>query len=184
MSCPIFRFVISPSACRIREMICREGRVEGGREMQNKVQATTRSKSVRAVEVFPVTSKRVLIADEDSKLLRRLTEAIDRNGFKAVPAFNGREALHILHRDSDFVAAIFAVAMSDLDGPGLVRYMKTENRLMDIPIIMMSSQRNPTLSADAFSAGAQFFLPKPCTPSQLLAMLHMLTSERRTHKRG
>jgi PleD family two-component response regulator len=151
--------------------------------MQNKFQPTTRSKSVRAVEVFPVASKRVLIADEDPTLVRQLTEAIDRNGFRAVPACDGREALKILNRDSDFVAAILAVAMSDVDGPELVRYMKTEKRLMQIPIIMMSSQRNPTLSADAFSAGAQAFLPKPFTPSQLLAMLHMLTSKGRTRKR-
>ena len=151
--------------------------------MQNKFQPTTRSKSVRTVEVFPVASKRVLIADEDPTLVRQLTEAIDRNGFRAVPACDGREALKILNRDSDFVAAILAVAMSDVDGPELVRYMKTEKRLMQIPIIMMSSQRNPTLSAGAFSPGAQAFLPKPFTPSQLLAMLHMLTGKGRTRKR-
>ncbi len=152
--------------------------------MQNKVQATTRSRSTGAVEVFPVASKRVLVADEDPAFLRRVTEAIDRNGFRAVPACNGGEALKILQRDSDFVAAILAVAMSDLDGPELVRYMKAEKRLKQIPIIMMSAQRNPTLSADALSAGAQVFLPKPFTPSQLLAMLHMLTSKGETRKRG
>ena len=112
-----------------------------------------------------------------------MTEALDRNGFRAALAYNGREALKILQRESDFVAAILAVAMSDLDGPARVRYMKTEERLMNIPIIMMSSQPNPTLSADAFLAGAQVFLPKPFTPSQLLAMLQMLTSKGRTLKR-
>jgi len=64
-----------------------------------------------------------------------------------------------------------------------VRYMKTEKRLLHIPIIMMSSQPNPTLSADAFSAGAQVFLPKPFTPSQLLAMLHLLIGAVRHPKR-
>lgn len=151
--------------------------------MQNKVQPAMRSKSRAVAEALPVATKRVLIADEDLALIHRVTETIDRNGFKVVPACGGREALKILQHDSDFVAAILTVAMSDLDGPELVRYMKTEKRLMHIPIIMMSSQRNPTLSADAFSAGAQVFLPKPFTPSQLLAMLHMLTSKGRTRKR-
>ena len=140
-------------------------------------------RSRHAAEAVLAATKRVLIADEDSSLLRHLTEAIDRNGFRAVLACNGREALTILQRECDFAAAILAVAMSDLDGPGLVRYMKTEKRLMNIPIIMMSSQRNPTLAADAFSAGAQVFLPKPFTPSQLLVMLHMLTSKGRIRKR-
>jgi CheY-like chemotaxis protein len=163
-------------------MIFRAGRVEGGGEMQNQFQPTTRSKSRGVTEVFVVASKRVLVADEDPTLVRRVTEIIDRNGFTAVPACNGREALEILQRDSDFAATILAVAMSDIQGPELVRYMKTEKRLMHIPIIMMSSQRNPTLSADAFSAGAQVFLPKPFTPAQLLAMLNMLTGEGKTRK--
>ena len=129
-------------------------------------------------------TKRVLIADEDSALLRQLTEAINRNGFCSVPVCDGREALQLLHQESNFVAAVFAVAMSDVQGPDLVRYMKTEERLKHIPIIMMSSQQNPTLSADAFSAGAQVFLPKPFTPSQLLAMLQMLTGHDKRRKRG
>ncbi|MGZ8842345.1 MAG: response regulator [Pyrinomonadaceae bacterium] len=68
--------------------------------------------------------------------------------------------------------------------PDLVRYMKAEERLKHIPIIMMSSQQNPTLSADAFSAGAQVFLAKPFTPSQLLAMLQMLAGQDKKRKRG
>ena len=138
----------------------------------------------RPVETPKLTaSRRVLIADEDPALVRQLTEAINRSGFSTVSVHDGREALQILHRDSDFVAAIFAVAMSDLQGPDLVRYMKSEKRLMHIPVIMMSSQRNPTLSADAFSAGAQVFLPKPFTPSQLLAMLHMLSGKPARNRR-
>jgi len=125
----------------------------------------------------------VLIADEDPILLRNLTEAIERDGFSAVPARDGREALQILLRDSNFVAAIFAVAMSHIQGPDLVRYMKTEKRLSDIPIVVMSSQPNPTLSADAFAAGAQVFLPKPFTPPQLVAMLHLLNRSGRNPKR-
>lgn len=81
-------------------MIFRERRVEEGREMQNNFQPTTRSKSRRAVEVFPVALKRVLVADEDPAFLRRVMEAIDRNGFRAVPACNGGEALKILRQQS------------------------------------------------------------------------------------
>lgn len=134
------------------------------------------------LETPALATRWVLMADEDSALLRQLTEAINRNGFCAVPVCDGQEASEILHRESDFVAAIFAVAMSDTQGPDLVRYMKSEKRLKHIPIIMMSSQQNPTLSADAFSAGAQVFLPRPFTPSQLLAMQQMLTGRDKRRK--
>jgi len=87
--------------------------------MQNKVQPTTRSRSKGVVKVFPVVSKRVLVADEDPAFLRRVTEVIDHNGFRAVSACNGGEALRIL---CSVIAVLWprfslAVAMSDLDGP-------------------------------------------------------------------
>ena len=54
--------------------------------MQTKVQPANRSRSTGVVEVLPVASKRVLVADDDPVLLRRITEAIDRDGFRVVPA--------------------------------------------------------------------------------------------------
>ena len=43
-------------------------------------------------------------------------------------------------------------------GTELVRHMKTEKRLMKIPVMMMTPN-NPKLSSDSFAAGAVVFLP-------------------------
>lgn len=45
--------------------------------------------------------------------------------------------------------------------PGI--YMKTEKRLLKIPVMMMTAEQDPKLSSDSFSAGAVVFLPKPFT---------------------
>ena len=64
-----------------------------------------------------------------------------------------------------------------IQGPELVRYMKTERKLMKIPVMMMTAEQNPKLSSDSFAAGAVVFLPKPFTTSQLQVMLRMLISK-------
>ena len=55
--------------------------------------------------------------------------------------------------------------------------MKTEKRLMRIPVMMMTAEQNPKLSSDSFAAGAVVFLPKPFTTSQVQVMLRMLISK-------
>src|SRR5712671_2796258 len=89
-------------------------------------------------------------------------------------ARDGREAYQALQDNANFTAAIFDVVMPHISGPELVRYMKTEKRLMKIPVMMMTAEQDPKLSSDSFAAGAVVFLPKPFTTAQLQTMLQML----------
>ncbi len=123
------------------------------------------------------TSRRILVADDDPAILRLVTAIVEKEGYTVVPARDGREAYKLLQTDSDFLAGIFDVMMPHIQGPELVRYMRTEKRLMRIPVMMMTAEQNPKLSSDSFAAGAVVFLPKPFTTSQLQIMLRMLISK-------
>jgi CheY-like chemotaxis protein len=126
--------------------------------------------------ISPQTARRILVADDDPAILRHVTAIVEKEGYTVVPARDGREAYKLLQSDSDFVAGIFDVVMPHIQGPELVRFMKTEKRLMKIPVMMMTAEQNPKLSSDSFSAGAVVFLPKPFTTAQLQIMLRMLIS--------
>lgn len=126
--------------------------------------------------ISPQTARRILVADDDPAILRLVTAIVEKEGYTVVPARDGREAYKLLQSDSDFVAGIFDVVMPHIQGPELVRFMKTEKRLMKIPVMMMTAEQNPKLSSDSFSAGAVVFLPKPFTTAQLQIMLRMLIS--------
>jgi CheY-like chemotaxis protein len=117
------------------------------------------------------------VADDDPAILRLLTAIIEKEGYAVVTARDGREAYKLLQTEGDFDACIFDVMMPHIQGPELVRYMKTEKRLMKIPVMMMTAEQNPKLSSDSFAAGAVVFLPKPFTTSQLQVMLRMLISK-------
>jgi CheY-like chemotaxis protein len=125
----------------------------------------------------PPTSRRILVADDDPAILRLVTAIVEKEGYEVVPAKDGREAYQLLQKESDFLAGIFDVMMPHIQGPELVRYMRTEKRLMRIPVMMMTAEQNPKLSSDSFAAGAVVFLPKPFTTAQLQIMLRMLISK-------
>jgi CheY-like chemotaxis protein len=117
---------------------------------------------------------RILVADDDPAILRLVSTILEKEGFAVVTARDGREAYKTLQSDSDFTAAIFDVVMPHITGPELVRHMRTEERFMKIPVMMMTAEQDPKLSSESFAAGAVVFVPKPFTTTQIHTMLRML----------
>ena len=120
------------------------------------------------------SKRQILVADDDPAILRLVSAILEKENYGVVAVRDGRDAYKILQNDANFTAAIFDVVMPHISGPELVRYMKTEKRLMKIPVMMMTAEQDPKLSSDSFSAGAVVFLPKPFTTAQLQIMLQML----------
>jgi len=123
-------------------------------------------------------NRRMLVADDDPAILRLIATILEKENFNVVTARDGREAYKILQADPNFTAAILDVVMPHISGPELVRYMKSEDRLKRIPVMMMTAEQDPKLSSDSFSAGAMVFLPKPFTTAQLQIMLQMLIGKK------
>lgn len=120
------------------------------------------------------TPKRVLVADDDPVMRHLITTVIKQQECEAVLANDGREAYRILQTDSQFSAAILDMTMPFLEALDLVRYMRSERRLMRIPIMMITTEQDIKLMTSSFAAGATAFLPKPFTPEQLQNAIRML----------
>ena len=124
------------------------------------------------------TNRRMLVADDDPAILRLIATILEKDDYTVVTVRDGREAYKILQTDANFTAAILDVVMPHISGPELVRYMKSEERLKRIPVMMMTAEQDAKLSSDSFSAGAMVFLPKPFTTAQLQIMLQMLIGKK------
>jgi two-component system, chemotaxis family, chemotaxis protein CheY len=120
------------------------------------------------------TPKRVLVADDDPVMRHLITTIIKQREYEAVVANDGREAYRILQTDSQFSAAILDMTMPFLEGLDLIRYMRSERRLMRIPVMMITAEQDIKLMTSSFAAGATAFLPKPFTPDQLQSAIRML----------
>lgn len=126
---------------------------------------------------------RVLVADDDLLTSQMLATIAGKDGYRVVSVQDGREAYRMLKTDADFRVAIFNMAMPNLKGLDIIHYMKTEKRLMRIPVVVVSGEKGLKLISDSFAAGATMFLPKPFTSDQLQRTLQIaLTSQ--TSKRS
>lgn len=118
--------------------------------------------------------RRVLIADDNPVVRRLMLSLIQQENHIPVEVADGREAFRMLRSDTDFKAAIIDIYMPHLSGLDLVRYMRTEKRLMRIPVLMITGAEDVKYLTDSFAAGAAAFLPKSFTPEQLRRALHTL----------
>ena len=121
--------------------------------------------------------KRILVADDDPVVRLLVTSIVKNDGYTPVAVEDGREAYRLLQSDADFGAAIFDMSMPHLEGMDVIRHMRTEKRLMRIPVMLITSERDNNLMAESFAAGAAVFLPKPFTTGQLQLMLRMLLAK-------
>lgn len=115
--------------------------------------------------------KYILIADDDPAILWLVRTLVEGDGFSVVTAMDGKEAYRILKSDRRITAAIVDIRMPYINGTDLVRFMRSDNRLSKIPVIMMTAEQSPLLPSKSFEAGAVAFLPKPFTNAQLRTIL-------------
>ena len=122
---------------------------------------------------------RVLIADDDPVIRHWLTSILQSEGYEVVSMSDGRDAYRLLQSDADFNGAVFDLSMPFLEGPDLIRFMRTERRLMRIPVMMITAEQNIAQVAKGLAAGATILLPKPFTRQRLQQTLRMMLGRER-----
>ena len=121
---------------------------------------------------------RVLIADDNPATLRLIRAVVESEGHEVVAARDGREAYRILQHDGDFNAVIFDVMMPHIEGLELIRYMKTERRLMGIPSVVVTAEQSPKVLCEGFAVGALAVVPVPFATGQVRSILRTILSRR------
>jgi CheY-like chemotaxis protein/HPt (histidine-containing phosphotransfer) domain-containing protein len=117
---------------------------------------------------------RVLIADDDPVIRHWLTSILEADGYKVVSTNDGRDAYRLLQGDANFAGAVIDMSMPYLEGSDLIKFMRTEKRLMRIPVMLITAESDIRLVASGFAAGATVLLPKPFTRKRLQNTLRMM----------
>jgi CheY-like chemotaxis protein len=127
---------------------------------------------------------RVLVVDDDPTTGELVKSIGEQEGYEVVSVNDGRKAYRMLKSDTNFVAAVFNMSTPNLMGLDLIRYMKTEKRLMRIPVVIVTGDTGLQRIAESFAAGALAFLPKPLTKEKLALMLRLAQISEAGRKRA
>jgi CheY-like chemotaxis protein len=119
----------------------------------------------------------LLVADADPRTLRILDVALRRAGFAVATAGDGGEALRRIQRAvPDLVLA--DTGLPTQDGFELCRTLRADERFGTIPILLMSSDRDPDIRIRAGEAGADDFFEKPVLVKEMVVRVRELIAQR------
>ena len=82
-------------------------------------------------------AKQVLLIDDDQNIVKYLSVALSEHGYDAVSASNGNEGLQKI-RQSKPDLVVLDVMMPGRSGFVLIKQLKKDEQLKDIPVLMLS----------------------------------------------
>ncbi|MBA2528140.1 MAG: PAS domain S-box protein [Pyrinomonadaceae bacterium] len=131
---------------------------------------------------FSLEPRRILIVDDDQKVLDLLVELLELEGYEVTAARDGASALDLL-TSSEPDLVVSDVVMPVLNGIELCRRIKQNVRTANIPVLLMSGSRQTSDdSMEGLTAGADDYLDVPFRHEALLVKVARLTERHGVEK--
>lgn len=118
---------------------------------------------------------RVLVVDDDRRVLELLDVALTAQGFRVLPAGDGDEGLLRAQQDRPDLV-VLDLRLPKKSGLDVLEWLRRDPEDPDVPILVVSALPEPDSRLEAFRRGADDYLSKPFSPRELVARLRRLLS--------
>jgi two-component system chemotaxis response regulator CheY len=115
----------------------------------------------------------ILLVDDSQTVRTLMRSALERVGYDVLEADDGEDALSKL--DGRPLGLIVCdLSMPRLDGMGFLQALRKNPRYKYTPLVLLTNETRAEVKAEARAHGAQAYIHKPCTPSQLVSTVQRL----------
>jgi len=116
---------------------------------------------------------KILVVDDEPITRKMVTTILEKNGFSAASAENGRDCLRQLPSiKPDLI--LLDVMMPEMDGYETCHEIRSNPETAILPIIMLTALDSIEQKVKGFETGADDYIPKPFNTEELLAHIHAL----------
>lgn len=117
----------------------------------------------------------ILIADDEARIRRLVSDFLKREGHTVLEAGDGNEALEQIHEAQPPVdLAILDVMMPGIDGFALLRTLRAEEATSNMPVMMLTARAEDNDQLLGLETGADDYVTKPFSPLVLVARVRNL----------
>jgi two-component system chemotaxis response regulator CheY len=120
--------------------------------------------------------KRVLIVDDSSTMRQQVSVALVSAGYETVEASDGKLGASQIQSRNDLALVICDINMPNMNGLEMLEHVKARIATLGLPVVMLTTERNPEAIARAKAAGAKGWLVKPFKPQALVSIADKLTA--------
>ncbi len=120
---------------------------------------------------------RILIAEDDPRLLKSLVHILERNKFTADGVSNGIDALDYA-KTGEYDGFILDIMMPGMDGLEVLKKLRASG--ITAPTLFLTARTEVSQRVEGLDAGADDYLSKPFSTEELLARVRAMLRRRDT----
>jgi len=115
-------------------------------------------------------ARTILVVEDDTTLRETLVEALEAEGYRALPAADGREALARFRADRPDLI-LLDLMLPELSGIEVCRIIRAES---GVPIVMLTARSSEVDKVVGLEIGADDYVTKPFSTRELVARLRAI----------
>jgi len=120
-------------------------------------------------------AKTILVVDDSGSVRQQVSMALKQAGFEITEAADGREGLAAVDANRSIDLVISDVNMPNMNGLEMIEKIKSKPENKALPIIMLTTEGQPSMIKRAKEAGAVGWIVKPFNASLLIKTAKHLT---------
>lgn len=117
---------------------------------------------------------KVLVVDDDRRMVKTICDILRVKGYEAVPAHSGEEAVAKVRAEA-FGCVLMDIRMPGIDGTEAQQMIR--DAAPDLPVLLMSAYATDEQAEEAKRQGAYSVLTKPLDIQMVLSFLSLLRKE-------
>ncbi len=112
--------------------------------------------------------KKVMVLDDSETVRKQVGAALEGAGYAVVEAKDGVDGLGQLESDNEIAMVVLDINMPRMGGLEMLERMRKRDNLEETPVLILTTEADPTLIDRARAAGAKGWLVKPVKPDLLV----------------
>ena len=121
---------------------------------------------------------KLLVAEDDPKLLKSLVHILEHNRFSVDGVSNGEDALEY-GQTGEYDGLILDIMMPGLDGLQVLQTLRRNG--IKTPALFLTARTEISQRVEGLDAGADDYLPKPFSTAELLARIRAMLRRKDTY---
>lgn len=124
----------------------------------------------------------IIVVDDEEAIRKAVGQLLFDRGYQVTACADGPTALQVAtskrsNRDGGGTTTrlpdciVSDIRMPGMDGLELLRRIRTEDSLVEVPVVLLTAKGMTQDRIDGYSAGADAYLPKPFDPDELVAIV-------------
>lgn len=119
--------------------------------------------------------KTVLLVDDEPNILVPLEFLVKQEGYRALTASNGRQALRVMEKvRPDLV--LLDVMMPEMDGFETARYIRSKPEWNDVRIIFLTAKGAADDKVNGYMSGGEVYVTKPFDNDELIEAINAIAT--------